>query len=83
MQYRILTNPDSEYTRKKRKLIKKNNGFCPGEAHIEQWRCPCQAFRSKTTSGWCGEGLYYKEVAEPAEPDGAANPADDISTKVN
>lgn len=40
MELKTFLNPDGEYARKKKKLIKKNNGFCLGEKHVEEWRCP-------------------------------------------
>lgn len=60
-------NPDVEFARNKKKAIKKNNGFCPGSPHIEEYRCPCKAFREKSDSGWCGEALYYKQGESEGE----------------
>lgn len=63
MAYRVTTNPDTEFARNKKKAIKKNNGFCLNCPKIEEWRCPCKAFREQDHDGWCGEGLYYKELS--------------------
>ncbi len=35
MMSNIILNPDTEYAQKKKKLIKKKNGFCIGEPHEE------------------------------------------------
>lgn len=67
MELKTLLNPDGEYARKKKKLIKKNNGFCLGEKHVEEWRCPCKSFQSMNHEGYCGEGLYYKQYVEVNE----------------
>lgn len=63
---RILTNPDEEYVRNKKKAIKKNNNFCPGMPKTEEWRCKgghyCKEFTDRITSGWCMACLYYKDM---------------------
>ena len=67
MELKTFLNPDGEYARKKKKLIKKHNGFCLGEKHVEEWRCPCKSFQSMNHEGYCGEGLYYKQYVEVNE----------------
>lgn len=57
-------NPDEEYARKKKKQIKKNNGYCPQMPHTAEWKCPCDSFKNKTTPGYCGEALYYWDNEE-------------------
>lgn len=59
---KISTNPDTEFTKNKKKAIKRNNGYCLNCPKIEDWKCPCKEFRERTTSGWCGEGLYYLDI---------------------
>ena len=57
MELKTFLNPDGEYARKKKKLIKKNNGFCLGEKHVEEWRCPCKSFRRRAVlQTICGGG---------------------------
>lgn len=67
VNYVILPHPDSDYFKKKKKMIKKNNGYCLGVPKTEDWKCPCKSFREKQEVGFCGEGLYYKEIAQEEE----------------
>lgn len=66
---KITLNLSDPYIAKKKKMIKKNNGYCIGCPKTPEWKCPCKAFREKTTSGFCGEGLYYKDMEAEDEAD--------------
>lgn len=55
-------NPDTQFTKNKRKAIKQNNGFCPGCPKTSEFHCKCPKFVNQPYSGWCDVGLFYKEV---------------------
>ena len=65
---KITINPDTEFAKNKRKAIKDNGGYCIGCPKTPEWKCQkhigCKAFQTMSHSGWCGEGLYYKDLED-------------------
>lgn len=63
---KVMLNPDPGFVRSKRKAIKDNNGYCPNCPKTPEWKCHknsgCRAFREQAHTGWCAEGLYYKDM---------------------
>lgn len=58
---RIIQNPDKEYAREVKKMLKANNGYCPCSLEKnEDTKCMCKAFR-EMDEGMCHCGLYIKE----------------------
>ena len=65
---KITTNPEPEFVRNKKKAIRDNGNYCVGCPKTPEWRCKgshyCKAFTEQKTTGWCAEGLYYKNMEE-------------------
>ena len=59
---RVKVNEDEAYVKKMRKLLEKNDGYCPCRLeHTDDTRCLCKQFRDDVAAGKTGEchcGLY-------------------------
>ena len=62
---KITLNPDPEYVKIMKKKLKANNGYCPSDLiKNKDTKCMCKEFRDQDYSGFCGCGLYYKDMEE-------------------
>jgi len=49
---RVIRNPDEEYAREIRKILKANNGYCPcAVSKNEDTKCRCKEFRDQIERG--------------------------------
>ena len=59
---------DPEYCRIMKKLIKRNNGYCPDAlVHTQDMKCPCKKFREQECEGFCDMGYLYKHMEDKEE----------------
>lgn len=49
---RIIRNPDDEYAKEVKKMIKDNNGYCPCKlVKTKDTKCKCKDFRDQVDAG--------------------------------
>ena len=49
---RIIRNPDDEYEKEVKKMIKDNNGYCPCKlVKTKDTKCKCKDFRDQVEAG--------------------------------